>query len=101
MKLVDGQLNPTEGIIRRNSHLKIGRYHQHLAETLDLNLTALEYMMQEYPEIKEVEDMRRIIGRYGLTGRNQTCPMKNLSDGQRCRVCFGKFYFNLMRCKLN
>ena len=35
--------------------------------------------------------MRRIIGRYGLTGRNQTCPMKNLSDGQRCRVCFGKY----------
>ena len=90
LKLIDGQLNPTDGIIRRNSHLKFGRYHQHLAETLDLNLSALEYMMQEYPEIKEVEDMRRIVGRYGLTGKNQTCPMKNLSDGQRCRVCFGK-----------
>lgn len=88
LKLIDGQLNPTEGVIRRNSHLKISRYHQHLAETLDLNLSALEYMMKEYPDIKEVEDMRRIIGRYGLTGKNQTCPMKNLSDGQRCRVCF-------------
>ena len=88
--MIDGQLNPTEGLIRRNSHLKIGRYHQHLAEELDLNLSALEYMQQEYPAIKEVEEMRRIIGRYGLTGRNQTCPMKNLSDGQRCRVCFGK-----------
>lgn len=88
LKLIDGQLLPTDGQIRRNSHLKIGRYHQHLAEELDLNLSALEYMFQQFPEIKEVEDMRRIIGRYGLTGRNQTCPMKNLSDGQRCRVCF-------------
>lgn len=88
LKLIDGQLNPTDGVIRRNSHLKFGRYHQHLAETLDLNLSALQYMMNEYPEIKEIEDMRRIIGRYGLTGKNQTCPMKNLSDGQRCRVCF-------------
>lgn len=88
LKLIDGQLNPTDGLIRRNSHLKFGRYHQHLAETLDLNLSALNYMMAEYPQIKEVEDMRRIIGRYGLTGKNQTCPMKNLSDGQRCRVCF-------------
>jgi len=32
--------------------------------------------------------MRRIIGRFGLTGRQQICPMRNLSDGQRCRVCF-------------
>ena len=88
LKLIDQQHYPTDGQIRRNSHLKIGRYHQHLAEELDLNLTALEYMMKEFPDIKEKEDMRRIIGRYGLTGRQQVCPMKNLSDGQRCRVVF-------------
>ena len=88
LKLIDQQHFPTDGQIRRNSHLKIGRYHQHLAEELDLNLTALEYMMKEFPDIKEREDMRRIIGRYGLTGRQQVCPMKNLSDGQRCRVVF-------------
>lgn len=88
LKLIDGQLLPTDGQIRRNSHLKIGRYHQHLAEELDLNLTALEYMMKEFPDIKEREEMRRVIGRYGLTGRQQVCPMKNLSDGQRCRVVF-------------
>ena len=94
LKLIDGQLNPTEGVIRRNSHLKIGRYHQHLAEELDLNVSALDFMKIKFPEIKEEEEMRRIVGRYGLTGRNQTCPMKNLSDGQRCRVCFGKNLFN-------
>lgn len=32
--------------------------------------------------------MRRIIGRYGLSGREQVCPIKQLSDGQRCRVSF-------------
>ena len=30
------QLIPTEGMIRRNNHLKFGRYHQHLHELLDL-----------------------------------------------------------------
>ncbi len=45
-------------------------------------------MMKEFPEVKEQEEMRRIVGRYGLTGRQQTCPIKNLSDGQRCRVVF-------------
>jgi ATP-binding cassette subfamily F protein 2 len=88
LKLIDGQNIPTDGLIRRNSHLKIGRYHQHLAEELDLNLSALDYMLKCFPDIKEKEEMRKIIGRYGLSGRQQVCPMKNLSDGQRCRVVF-------------
>nr|QNH67965.1 ATP-binding cassette transporter subfamily F member 2 [Brachionus plicatilis] len=88
LKLIDGQILPTDGQIRRNTHLKIGRYHQHLAEELDLNLSAMDYMMKAFPDVKEPEEMRRIIGRYGLTGRQQICPMKNLSDGQKSRVVF-------------
>ncbi|CDW61141.1 ABC tran and ABC tran 2 domain containing protein [Trichuris trichiura] len=88
LKLISGELLPTDGLIRRHSHVKIGRYHQHLHELLDLNISALEYMLKSYPEVKEKEDMRKIIGRYGITGRQQICPMKQLSDGQRCRVSF-------------
>jgi ATP-binding cassette subfamily F protein 2 len=88
LKLVGADLMPSDGLIRRHSHVKIGRYHQHLHEQLDLNLSALEYMMKCYPEVKDLEQMRKIIGRYGLTGRQQVCPMKQLSDGQRCRVSF-------------
>ncbi|KAK7803317.1 hypothetical protein U0070_024514 [Myodes glareolus] len=73
-------------MIRKHSHVKIGRYHQHLQEQLDLNLSPLEYMMKCYPEIKEKEEMRKIIGRYGLTGKQQVSPIRNLSDGQKCRV---------------
>merc|ERR1712027_244328 len=32
--------------------------------------------------------MRRMVGRYGITGKHQICPIKQLSDGQRCRVAF-------------
>lgn len=45
-------------------------------------------MMESYPNVKEKEDMRKIIGRYGITGREQVCPIKQLSDGQRRRVSF-------------
>ncbi|XP_026550351.1 ATP-binding cassette sub-family F member 2-like isoform X2 [Notechis scutatus] len=45
-------------------------------------------MLRCYPDIKEKEEMRKIIGRYGLTGKQQVCPIRNLSDGQKCRVCF-------------
>uniref|UniRef100_A0A8C9F4P6 ABC transporter domain-containing protein n=1 Tax=Pavo cristatus TaxID=9049 RepID=A0A8C9F4P6_PAVCR len=88
LKLLTGELLPTDGMIRKHSHVKIGRYHQHLQEQLDLDLSPLEYMMKCYPEIKEKEEMRKIIGRYGLTGKQQVSPIRNLSDGQKCRVCF-------------
>uniref|UniRef100_F1KV86 ATP-binding cassette sub-family F member 2 n=1 Tax=Ascaris suum TaxID=6253 RepID=F1KV86_ASCSU len=88
LKLISGDHMPTDGLIRRHSHVKIGRYHQHLHEELPLEKSALEFMMASFPDVKEKEEMRKIIGRYGLTGREQVCPMKQLSDGQRCRVSF-------------
>lgn len=88
LKMLSGDVQPTDGMIRRHVHCKIGRYHQHLHEELPLELSALEFMQQSYPDVKEKEEMRKIIGRYGLTGREQVCPMKQLSDGQRCRVSF-------------
>ncbi|KAH8267040.1 hypothetical protein KR044_004655 [Drosophila immigrans] len=88
LKLLYGDLVPTSGMIRKNSHLRIARYHQHLHELLDLDVSPLEYMMHAFPDVKEKEEMRKIIGRYGLTGRQQVCPIRQLSDGQRCRVVF-------------
>ena len=71
LKLIDGDLIPTDGLIRRHNHLKVGRYHQHLKDHLDLDESALVYMMKCYPEEKEEEQMRRVLGRYGLTGKQQ------------------------------
>jgi len=88
LKLLYGELIPTEGMVRKNSHLRIARYHQHLHELLDLDLSPLDYMLKEFPQIKEREEMRRIIGRYGLSGKQQVAAMRQLSDGQRCRVVF-------------
>merc|ERR1711978_217908 len=88
LKLIYGDLSPTEGMVRRNNHLKFGYYHQHLHELLEMDLSPLDYMMKKFPEIKERDEMRKIVGRYGITGKQQTAPMKQLSDCQRCRVVF-------------
>merc|ERR1712223_1448324 len=88
LKLIYGDLIPTEGMIRRNNHLKFGYYHQHLHELLEMELSPLDYMMKMFPAIKERDDKRRVIGRYGITGKAQTAPIKQLSDGQKCRVVF-------------
>jgi len=87
LKLMTGELVPLEGIVRRHNHLKIAQYHQHLTEKLDMELAALEFMLREYPGHGE-EKMRAAIGKFGLTGKAQVMPMKNLSDGQKSRVIF-------------
>ncbi|XP_021766448.1 ABC transporter F family member 1-like isoform X1 [Chenopodium quinoa] len=87
LKLMTGDLVPLEGTVKRHNHLRIAQYHQHLAEKLDLEISALLYMLREYPGTEE-EKMRSAIGRFGLSGKAQTMPMKNLSDGQRSRVIF-------------
>ena len=71
LKLIDGELTPTDGCIRRHGHLRIRRYHQHLQDLcmLDLDLFAVEWMMKCFPEVKEIEEMRRAIGRFSLTGK--------------------------------
>merc|ERR1711902_329443 len=88
LKLIYGDLIPSEGMIRRHNHLKMARYHQHMHELLEMDLSPLDYMMKQFPAVKERDDMRRIIGRYGITGKAQTAPIKQLSDGQKCRVVF-------------
>lgn len=44
---------------------------QHLTEQLELDLSPLDYMMKCYPAYKDREEMRKLIGRYGLTGKQQ------------------------------
>ncbi|OEL20120.1 ABC transporter F family member 1 [Dichanthelium oligosanthes] len=87
LKLMTGDLVPLDGMVRRHNHLRIAQYHQHLAEKLDLDMSALAYMMKEYPGTEE-EKMRAAVGKFGLSGKAQVMPMKNLSDGQRSRVIF-------------
>ncbi|KAK9185876.1 hypothetical protein WN943_026235 [Citrus x changshan-huyou] len=87
LKLMTGDLVPLDGMVRRHNHLRIAQFHQHLAEKLDMDMSALQYMIKEYPGNEE-EKMRAAIGRFGLTGKAQVMPMKNLSDGQRSRVVF-------------
>lgn len=88
LKLIYGELHPNEGMIRRHNHLKFGRYHQHLHELLEMDLSPLDYMLKKFPDFKDRDAMRKVIGRYGITGKAQTAPIKQLSDGQRCRVVF-------------
>ena len=87
LKLMTGDLDPLDGMVKRHNHLKIGVYHQHLTELLNPDESPLEYMLREFPG-NTLEVMRSAVGRFGITGKAQTLPMKQLSDGLRSRVVF-------------
>ncbi len=45
--------------------------------------------MKEYPEEGQtLEKWRSAVGRFGITGAQQTMPMRKLSDGLKSRVVF-------------
>ena len=48
LKLMTGELEALDGAVKRHNHLRIGVYHQHLAEKLNPEESPLEYMMREF-----------------------------------------------------
>merc|ERR1712232_37583 len=95
LKLLTGELVPTDGMVRRHNHLRMAKYSQHFVDEIPLEMSSLEYIMKEFPKdiegnIITVEKARSILGRFGLTGAAQTIKMGNLSDGLRSRLAFCK-----------
>mmetsp|Transcript_1345 Transcript_1345/g.1578 ORF Transcript_1345/g.1578 Transcript_1345/m.1578 type:complete len:629 (-) Transcript_1345:3743-5629(-) len=97
LNLLSGELNCTEGMIRRHHHLKMSKFAQHFIEEIPLDKSPLEYMCKEFPkdfEGKEMtpEKMRSVIGRFGITGHVQTMKIGAMSDGQVSRLAFARIY---------
>ncbi|KAL7571272.1 hypothetical protein ACA910_008927 [Epithemia clementina (nom. ined.)] len=89
IKLMASELLPTLGDIRPHGHLKFGRFTQHFVDVLDLEQSPLEFFEAKYPGDAK-EDLRKYLGRFGLSGRMQVQRMAELSDGQKTRVVFAK-----------
>ena len=91
LKLMAGTLSPTSGSISRHSHLKIGVYSQHSADQLDLSKSAVDYLRSKFPHLpQDMPTWRQNVGRFGLTGNSQLCPIAQLSDGQKARIVFAE-----------
>lgn len=71
LKLIAGELIPTSGNIRPHPHLKMSRYTQHFVDTLNMEMTPLEYFEKEFPQ-QSTELLRQWLGRFGISGDLQT-----------------------------
>ncbi|KAG2178921.1 hypothetical protein INT43_001768 [Umbelopsis isabellina] len=91
LKLMSGELVATGGRVQRHTNLKLAKYSQHSNDQLDMELTPIDYMKKQFPEVStETDFWRRQIGRYGLTGTHQTSPIAHLSDGLKSRLVFAE-----------
>ena len=89
LRLMTGKLSPTNGVVSRHTHLKLGLYSQHSADQLDLTKSALDFVRDKYSSTsQDYQYWRQQLGRYGLSGEAQTALMGTLSEGQRSRVVF-------------
>lgn len=58
-------------------------------DSLDLTKSPMEYFQALLPD-EIPQEVRKRIGRYGVTGENQTTQMAYLSNGIKSRVVFAK-----------
>jgi len=88
LKLMLGELSPTDGENRKNHRLKIGRYDQHSGEHLTAEESPSEYLMRLFN--LPYEKARKQLGTFGLASHAHTIKMKDLSGGQKARVALAE-----------
>ncbi|KAI3826067.1 hypothetical protein L1987_00109 [Smallanthus sonchifolius] len=93
LNLLAGDLNPTEGEVRRSQKLRIGRYSQHFVDLLTMGETEtpVEYLLRLHPDqqgLSKQEAVRAKLGKFGLPSHNHLTRIADLSGGQKARVVF-------------
>ncbi|KAL5544941.1 hypothetical protein UlMin_008725 [Ulmus minor] len=91
LNLLAGDLNPSEGEVRRSQKLRIGRYSQHFVDLLTMDETPVQYLLRLHPEqegFSKQEAVRAKLGKFGLPSHNHLTPIAKLSGGQKSRVVF-------------
>jgi ATP-binding cassette subfamily F protein 3 len=94
LNLIMGKLEPHRGSISKNGRLRIGYFTQHSADKFDLQLSAVENMMNIFEKQKVGDqEMRSFLGRFQIQGTEALKPMLMLSGGQKSRVACASLAF--------
>jgi len=88
LKILCGELEPTEGIAIRQPKLRFSLFSQHFVDQLDLSMSPLEFFMHKYPGVNQ-QTARAHLGKFGLSGDLALRTINTLSGGQKSRVVFG------------
>ncbi|CAG9760561.1 unnamed protein product [Ceutorhynchus assimilis] len=87
LKIIMGILSPTSGSRHVHRNLKFGYFSQHHVDQLDMNVNSVELLQQQFPG-KPIEEYRRQLGSFGVSGDLALQTVSSLSGGQKSRVAF-------------
>jgi ATP-binding cassette subfamily F protein 3 len=89
LNLIMGHIRPIGGSVTVNSGLRIGHFTQHHSERFDLNLSAIENMLNIFNDkTQDDQIIRSFLGKFQIQGVDALKPMRLLSGGQKSRVSF-------------
>mmetsp|Transcript_19648 Transcript_19648/g.41073 ORF Transcript_19648/g.41073 Transcript_19648/m.41073 type:complete len:761 (-) Transcript_19648:2-2284(-) len=87
LNLIMGKLDPQKGNVVRNGRLRIAYFTQHSADKFDLQLSAIENLLNQFERATD-QEMRQWVGKFQIQGNDAIKPMMMLSGGQKSRVAF-------------
>ncbi|XP_046678265.1 ATP-binding cassette sub-family F member 3 [Homalodisca vitripennis] len=89
LKIIMGILSPTSGSRHVHRNLKFGYFSQHHVDQLEMNVSSVELLQTSFPG-KPVEEYRRQLGSFGVSGDLALQTVASLSGGQKSRVAFAR-----------
>ncbi|XP_034949358.1 ATP-binding cassette sub-family F member 3-like [Chelonus insularis] len=87
LKIITGSLSPTHGTLHVHRNLKFGYFSQHHVDQLDMRVCSVELLQNHFPG-KPIEEYRRMLGSFGISGDLALQTISSLSGGQKSRVAF-------------
>lgn len=91
LKVLTGQLQPTEGTVKSSPQVRIGYFGQEV-DALDPDKTILQEVLQV--DGLNQTDARTLLACFLFRGEEVFKKIGLLSQGQKCRVAFVKLYFS-------
>lgn len=97
LKLLMKELDPDSGEVEINGRSRIGTYNQHFMDRLPMDKSSIEYLKivisnRESSMNVTEQDIRKLLGRFGLRGDTHKLLINQLSGGQKARVAFASLY---------
>ena len=87
IKLISGEILPTEGEIIIKEGIKFGYYNQHFEQQLPFDKSPVEFLQDYIPDMQEV---RKYLGTIKLEASAHNKKIGELSGGQKARVAMVK-----------
>ena len=85
IKLLVGELQPTQGKLEITPDIRIGYFAQHQLENLDSAATPLQHMERLAPKETTLA-LRTFLGRFGLASDSEDRPVESFSGGEKSRL---------------